>query len=108
MSKRKKIRKPRNRRKGKLSDGLAELSRTDRDEPEAEPLRISYKYYNDNLCECNILQMGYLRGAFRALRNTGRCFVPYQLKDQSIKTKKIRDNGSYHRLWAKQPPDVDI
>lgn len=109
MPKQRKIKKSKSRRSGRLPDRLAELSRVDRHEPEAEPLRISYGHYDDNLCECNSLQLGHLRGAFRVLRNTGKCFAPYQFKGQSIVARKVRGyDSSYRKLWAKQPPDVDI
>ena len=38
-----------------------------------------------------------------------KCFVLHQFKNQSMVAKKIRGyDGSYRRLWAKQPPDTDI
>jgi hypothetical protein len=86
------------------------VERIDEQEREVEPFTISYKYYNDRLCQYQDLRISHLRKVLETFRVMGRCCQRKDLARENIQLTPIDRNRKkeYRKLYSHQPPDADI
>ncbi len=78
-------------------------------DPENEIFHISFKYYNDGICEIHILEKNIARQTLKDLRKIGMCFDIQTLKANNIGIIRVTPSGAYKKLFTKLfSEDVDL
>jgi hypothetical protein len=78
------------------------------DEDESNPhFKISYKYYNSNLCEIKDLQGSSARKCLDKLKQFGQSNHK-TLFENNIRPKKVHNAGNYRTLFSNLSGDVDL
>ncbi|MBU3979272.1 hypothetical protein KJ980_06090 [Patescibacteria group bacterium] len=97
-----------NPNKNKILDDRLTINPSAKD-PEGEIFHISFKYYNDKICEISLLQKNIARQALKNLKTIGRCFDLNSLKANNIDILHIAPSGAYKKLFTRSiTEDIDL
>ncbi len=77
-----------------------EVSLYRKPDPELDFFHISFKHYNDDLCEVSILEKNRARQTIQNFKVIGRCHDFGSLKDGNIGIRKITPTGDYLKLFV--------
>lgn len=77
-----------------------------RHDPEGKPFKISFQYYNDSVCEIELLVQNGARRILKDIRTIGESHAS-TLNSNNIKTKPVDNSGDYKRLFSNLPQGVD-
>lgn len=69
--------------------------------------KISYDYYNDNLCEIDDLEISCARKCLTKLVHLGKSNCK-TLHEKNLKPKPVVEKGEYKKLFSKLSPDVTV
>ena len=86
-----------------LNDAVALI---DRDESE-DKFRIAFDYYNDGLCEIDVLQTSSARKCLIKLRQMGKS-THKTLKENNVHFTPVHNTGRYKELFSKLSKDVSL
>jgi hypothetical protein len=78
-----------------------------KEKPDEGKFRISFDYYNDNLCEIDDLQTSPARKCLNKLKQIGRS-THKTLSENNINPKTVICAGHYKELFSKLSPDVNL
>jgi len=87
-----------------LNDHVALIRAKDEVEPK---LKISFDYYNSNLCEIEDLQISPARKCLMKFKQIGQS-TPKTLFENNVRSEPVRRTGRYLELFSKLSDDVDL
>lgn len=79
-----------------LNEGVSHYTKPD---PELDFFHISFKYYNDSLCEVSVLDKHIARHTLENFKVIGRCYDFNSLQGKNIDITRVRPAGDYLKLF---------
>ena len=75
------------------------------DDPEAQPFKISYRFYNDSECELRDLIKNAPRKVLEDLRKIGASIGVSDFRRYNIDIKPVDQRGNYRTLFNRLPSE---
>jgi hypothetical protein len=69
---------------------------------ELDRLQLSFKYYNNDLCEVHLFERNIARRAIQNFKTIGKSTDTKSLKDNGIDLLPVYNKGDYKKLFTKQ------